>query len=336
MAKPQIKPDFDFIPLPLLNVGKVRETYKADDKYLLIVTTDRISALDVVLKSKIPGKGIVLNQMSNFWMEKLAPNSNHIVDKDIESIARGIPALKPVSQRLKNRAILVKKLDMFPLECIVRGYFTGSVVKKYNEDNNGMLMGHDVGKGLVNWQKFPKGAIYTPSTKAELGLHDENITVAQAGEILNQNGYAGFGPGIELVSLKLFKDASEYALGKGIVLIDTKVELGREDENIILGDEAFTPDSSRFVASDEYEKAFAEKRDPASLDKEPVRRLVRAMKKNYEGELPQQELVLADEDIKNTVAGYTDVYFNLVGEDYNLSAARQLYAIRSETGVKSR
>ncbi|MDR0448972.1 MAG: phosphoribosylaminoimidazolesuccinocarboxamide synthase [Rickettsiales bacterium] len=338
MAKAQITSQYSFLPLKLLNTGKVRETFEFDDQHLLIVTTDRISALDIVLETQIPGKGIVLNQMSNFWMENLVPDHNHLMDTNMERIAESKKELAPFISQLQNRAVLVKKLKMFPLECIVRGYFTGSVVKKYQKDNNGMVLGHDVGMGLTNWQKFPKGNIYTPSTKAELGLHDQNLTREQAKEILTERGLGEYARSIEELSLNLYGQACEYALSKNIILVDTKLEPGLDGEVISLGDEMFTPDSSRFIATDEYEKAFAEGRDPASLDKEPVRRVVRGMLKGLpEGTEPEQQtLKLCEDDVKKTIENYTDIYFNLVGEDYNHSATRALYAIRANHNIRSK
>jgi len=336
-----IKPDYPFIPYELLNTGKVRETFliRLPDgrEYLLIVTSDRISALDYVLKSKIEGKGIVLNQISNSFMKDFIPTSNHIVETDIDAIIKLVPGLARFANILRDRVVLAEKLNMFPLECIFRGYFTGSVVEKYNKDNNGMVLGHNVGFGLKNWDKFPNGPIFTPSDKAPLGRHDTNLTIAEAKKLMEERGFGGWIEKIESDGLRLFNEVSEYALSEDIVIIDTKFECGLDaNGNLKYGDEFFTPDSSRFVEKEELKRATEEGRDPISLDKESVRRLVRAVKKQRQAEgrdIEQQELELDEKDIKKTIKTYQEIHNRLIGKDRNPSATKQLQRIYAENDL---
>ncbi len=244
--------------LKRLHSGKVRDMYEIDDKHLLIVTTDRLSAFDVILPTPIPGKGHVLNAVSNFWFNKLS----HIVPNHVSnmSLEEAIPdALE--RQAVADHAIVVKRLKPLPIEAIVRGYLIGSGWKEYQQ--SGSVCGIALPSGLNMADQLPE-AIFTPSTKAELGAHDENISMENMCDII----------GVKLaeqmrdISLQLYREAAAYALEKGIIIADTKFEFGLDENGAItLIDEALTPDSSRFWPVDEYQPGIS----PPSFDKQFVR-----------------------------------------------------------------
>ena len=244
--------------LKRLHSGKVRDMYEIDDKHLLIVTTNRLSAFDVILPTPIPGKGHVLNAVSNFWFNKLA----HIVPNHVStmSLEEAIPDAME-RQTVANHAIVVKRLKPLPIEAIVRGYLIGSGWKEYQQ--SGSVCGIELPSGLNMADQLPD-AIFTPSTKAELGAHDENISMEQMCDLI----------GVELaermrnISLQLYREAATYALEKGIIIADTKFEFGLDENGAItLIDEALTPDSSRFWPVDEYQPGIS----PPSFDKQFVR-----------------------------------------------------------------
>jgi len=244
--------------LKRLHSGKVRDMYEIDDKHLLIVTTDRLSAFDVVLPTPIPGKGGVLNAVSGFWFNKLA----HIVPSHVSdmSLEEAIPDVQE-RQSVAEHAIVVKRLKPLPIEAIVRGYLIGSGWKEYQQ--TGAVCGIELPAGLRMADKLPE-PIFTPSTKADLGAHDENISLAQMCDII----------GVELaekmrdISLQLYREAAAYALEKGIIIADTKFEFGLDDNGVLtLIDEALTPDSSRFWPVDKYQPGIS----PPSFDKQFVR-----------------------------------------------------------------
>jgi len=244
--------------LKRLHSGKVRDMYEIDDKHLLIVTTDRLSAFDVVLPTPIPGKGGVLNAVSNFWFNQLA----HIVPNHVSNMSLE-QAIPDANERLAvgKHAIVVKRLKPLPIEAIVRGYLIGSGWKEYQ--NTGAVCGIELPAGLRMADQLPE-PIFTPSTKADLGAHDENISLAQMCDII----------GVELaeqmrdISLQLYREAAAFALEKGIIIADTKFEFGLDgDGTLTLIDEALTPDSSRFWPVDEYQPGMS----PPSFDKQFVR-----------------------------------------------------------------
>ncbi len=244
--------------LKLFHKGKVRDMYEIDDLHLLIVTTDRLSAFDVILPDPIPNKGMVLTKTSNYWFNKLQHIvPNHIADIDLATVIKD----PKIFEQIKDQAIVVKKLKALPVEAIVRGYLIGSGWKDYKA--TGSVCGIDLPDGMLMAQKLEK-PIYTPSTKADVGEHDENIdfehTVKELGKDLAEQ--------IKKVSLQLYTEAADYALEQGIIIADTKFEFGLDENNTLtLIDEALTPDSSRFWPAEQYEVNIS----PPSFDKQFVR-----------------------------------------------------------------
>lgn len=248
MAGIDIKPDYQ---------GKVRDIYDLGDK-LLLVTTDRISAFDYILDDEIPYKGQVLTQLSLFWFDLLSDVvENHLISADVTDLPE---QFQPYADYLRGRFMLVKKADMFPVECIVRGYLTGSGLKDYQV--TGSLCGIALPEGLVNSSKLPE-TLFTPSTKAEIGDHDENISFEQTVELIGADNAQA----IKDLTLKIYETAADHARERGIIIADTKLEFGVVDGTIILGDEVLTPDSSRFWAVDTYEVG----KEQPSFDKQFVR-----------------------------------------------------------------
>ncbi|MBU3576357.1 phosphoribosylaminoimidazolesuccinocarboxamide synthase [Polynucleobacter sp. UK-Mo-2m-Kol15] len=243
--------------LPLLSKGKVRDVYALGDDKLLMITTDRLSAFDVVMGQPIPEKGIVLNQMANFWFAKLANViPNHLTGIDPESV---VPA-DEVDQ-VKGRAVVAKRLKPILVEAVVRGYLAGSGWKDYKE--TGKVCGITLPAGLENAQKLPE-PIFTPAAKAELGEHDENISFDKVIEMIGEK----LANQIREVSIRLYKEASEYAATRGIIIADTKFEFGLDDAGqLVLMDEILTADSSRFWPAETYHVGA----NPPSYDKQFVR-----------------------------------------------------------------
>ncbi|MEO1878862.1 MAG: phosphoribosylaminoimidazolesuccinocarboxamide synthase [Methylococcales bacterium] len=244
--------------LSLLSRGKVRDIYAIDEDHLLIVTTDRLSAFDVVLPDPIPGKGRVLTTVSNFWfhkMQNLIPN--HLADLSLEEV---IPNPEERSQ-VSGRAIIVKRLNPLPVEAIVRGYLIGSGWKDYQQ--SGSVCGIALPEGLQQAQQLPT-AIYTPSSKAAVGDHDENITFEQTIPLLGEE----IAQQIKQISINLYTQAAEFARQRGIIIADTKFEFGLDNAGkLYLIDEALTPDSSRFWPAEQYQVGIS----PPSFDKQYIR-----------------------------------------------------------------
>jgi len=244
--------------LPLLARGKVRDIYAVGDDHLLIVTTDRLSAFDVVLPDPIPGKGAVLTAVANFWFERtrhLVPN--HLADIPLETVLPDEQERKQVA----GRAIVVRKLKALPVEAIVRGYLIGSGWKDYQA--TGSVCGIRLPAGLQLAEQLPE-AVYTPSTKAEVGGHDENVDFSRTESLLG----ADIAARVRDISLQLYSEAAAYARERGIIIADTKFEFGLDEANkLVLIDEALTPDSSRFWPQDEYRVGIS----PPSFDKQFVR-----------------------------------------------------------------
>jgi len=238
--------------------GKVRDIYDVDDKHMLIVTTDRLSAFDVILPDPIPGKGRVLTRISNFWFKKLQHiMPNHLADIPLEQV---LPDAAERSQ-IEGRAIVVKLLKPLPVEAIVRGYLIGSGWKDYQK--SGAVCGIKLPEGLQQAQQLPE-AIYTPSTKAEVDQHDENVSFEQTAALMGQD----LAEKVRDASLKLYKEAAAYAKERGIIIADTKFEFGVDDGGVLyLIDEALTPDSSRFWPADQYQVGIS----PPSFDKQYIR-----------------------------------------------------------------
>jgi phosphoribosylaminoimidazole-succinocarboxamide synthase len=243
--------------LPLLSKGKVRDVYALGDDKLLMITTDRLSAFDVVMGQPIPEKGIVLNQMANFWFEKLADViPNHLTGID----PRSVVSVDEVDQ-VQDRAVVAKRLKPILVEAVVRGYLAGSAWKDYKE--TGQVCGIDLPEGLENAQKLPE-PIFTPAAKAEMGEHDENISFDKVIEMIGEK----LANQIREVSIRLYKKASEYAATRGIIIADTKFEFGLDDAGqLVLMDEILTADSSRFWPAETYHVGS----NPPSFDKQFVR-----------------------------------------------------------------
>lgn len=267
--------------LKLLHSGKVRDMYEVDDKHILIVTTDRLSAFDVVLPTPIPGKGSVLNAVSDFWFDKLSHIvASHVSDMTLEE------ALPDALEResVASHAIVVKRLKPLPIEAIVRGYLIGSGWKEYQK--SGSICGIDLPEGLELAEQLPE-AIFTPSTKADVGAHDENISFEQMRDMIGDD----LATQVRDVSLELYKQASEFALQKGIIIADTKFEFGLDDDGALcLIDEVLTPDSSRFWDVETYQKGMS----PPSFDKQIVRDWLEAS--DWDKQPPAPEL---PDEIKN-------------------------------------
>ncbi len=275
--------------LPLINRGKVRDIYDIDAKHMLIVTSDRLSAFDVVLPSPIPGKGALLTALSNFWFER----TRHIIPNHLT----GIPLTQVISDpqeraQVEGRAIVVRKLKALPVEAIVRGYLVGSGWKEYKK--SGTVCGIALPAKLREADRLPE-PIFTPSTKAELGAHDENISFTQAEELLGKK----LAQQVRDISLALYKEAAAYALTRGIIIADTKFEFGVDDNGTLtLIDEALTPDSSRFWPADSY----APGANPPSFDKQYVRDYLETLDWNKQAPGP----VLPPEVAQRTAEKYQE------------------------------
>ncbi len=275
--------------------GKVREIFEADKDHLLMVTTDRISAFDVVLPDPIPLKGHVLNQISLFWFRKTSHLiDNHIVTSDVNRY----PDPFKGDARLKGRSVLVKKAKPLPVECIVRGYISGSGWKEYRE--KGSLSGITLPKGLKESDKLPE-PVFTPSTKAEQGQHDLNISLDQAKELVGESLMEQ----VRDVSLAIYTMASEDALEKGIIIADTKFEFGLIDGELVFIDEALTPDSSRFWPKEAYKPGGPQ----PSFDKQFVRDYLETL--NWDKTPPGPKL--PEEVIRKTSQKYLSAYEILTG-----------------------
>jgi phosphoribosylaminoimidazole-succinocarboxamide synthase len=243
--------------LQLLGRGKVRDNYAVGSDQLLIVTTDRLSAFDVVMGEPIPNKGRVLNQMANFWFDRL----QHIVPNHLTGVEPETVVAPDEVEQVKGRAVVVKRLEPILVEAVVRGYLAGSGWKDYQA--TGAVCGVELPPGLQNAQKLPE-PIFTPAAKAEMGHHDENITFDECERRIGTELAAT----IREISIKLYKEASEYAATRGIIIADTKFEFGLDNHgNLFLMDEALTADSSRFWPADEYQVGT----NPPSFDKQFVR-----------------------------------------------------------------
>lgn len=287
--------------LKLLYEGKVREVYDNGDS-LIMVATDRISAFDNILKNKITDKGAILTQMSKFWFDytkDVVPN--HMLSVDVNDMPEFFQ-----KDEYKGRSMKCKKLKMLPIECIVRGYITGSGWASYKE--NGTVCGIKLPEGLQESEKLPE-PIYTPSTKAEVGDHDENISYERSIEVL-EKAFPGKGEyyatKIKDCTITLYKKCVEYALSKGIIIADTKFEFGLdEDGNVVIGDEMLTPDSSRFWPLEGYKPGQGQ----PSFDKQFVRDWLKAN--------PDNDLLLPDEVVTKTVDKYKEAYELLTGTPFS-------------------
>ncbi len=286
----------DFPDLKLFKRGKVRDLYDLGDKYL-IISTDRLSAFDVIMNEGIPLKGKILTKISEFWFNY---TSNIISNHSITSNSEEFPEeCKKYSDILEGRSMLVKKAELIPLECIVRGYITGSGLKEYKK--SGTVCGIKLPSGLVESEKLPE-PIFTPSTKADIGHHDENISEDKAKEIVGEDVYNT----LKSKSLEIYNTAYQYAYEKGIILADTKMEFGFFNNEIILIDELLTPDSSRFWPKKLYEKGKGQ----ASFDKQFVRDYLLSI--NFDQQPPAPNL--PEDVINGTTNKYKEALLLLTGD----------------------
>jgi phosphoribosylaminoimidazole-succinocarboxamide synthase len=278
----------DIKSLKLLNRGKVRDIYEVDAQRLLIVTTDRLSAFDVVMQDPIPSKGFVLTAVSNFWFEKL----KHILPNQLTGTPPESVVSAAEAEQVTGRALVVKKLKPLPIEAIVRGYLVGSGWKEYQRD--GSVCGIPLPAGLREADKLPQ-PLFTPSTKADIGQHDENISFARTVELIGQP----LAEQVRDAAIALYQTAADYALSKGIIIADTKFEFGQDEAGKLhLIDEALTPDSSRFWPADQYQAGT----NPPSFDKQYLRDYLESIKWNKTPPAPK----LPPEVIAKTTEKYLE------------------------------
>jgi phosphoribosylaminoimidazole-succinocarboxamide synthase len=286
----------DFPELQLLASGKVRDVYQLDNERLLFVATDRISAFDYVLATGIPHKGRVLSQISLFWFDFLSDVvPNHVITADVDAYPQ---ALQKYADQLRGRSMIVHRAEMFPIECVVRGYISGSAWKEYQA--TGRVCGIALPAGLRESEAFPE-PIFTPATKAVSG-HDENISFARMCEILGTETSSH----LRDITLRIYKKAAAYARQRGIIIADTKFEFGRTAKGITLADEVLTPDSSRFWPADKY----APGRGQESFDKQYVRDYLEEIRWNKQPPAP----ALPEEVARRTSEKYLDAYFLVTGQ----------------------
>lgn len=290
----------DIPGLSLIHRGKVRDVYEVDEKRLLLVATDRISAFDCILPTLIPHKGKVLTQLSQFWFDRLADLvENHVITTELDKMPEPIRGI----ESLRGRTTLVRRTEVFPVECVVRGYLEGSGWKDYKA--TGKTSGHDLPRALQQCDRL-LDPIFTPATKAATG-HDENITGLEFKNIVGAETAAL----LKSTSLKIYKTAAQYALTKGIIIADTKFEFGRDsDGNILLIDEVLTPDSSRFWDAKTYEPGHAQ----PSFDKQFVREYLETLDWDKTPPAPP----LPDEIADATSQRYLDAYRLLTGTDLDV------------------
>ena len=284
--------------LPLIYRGKVRDLYAVDDQHLLMVASDRLSAFDVILPTLIPGKGAVLTAVSNFWFARtrhLVPNHLQQAEKTLEA------ALPDPAERalVADRAVVARRLKGLPVEAIVRGYLIGSGWKDYQR--NGQVCGIALPTGLRLADRLPE-PIFTPSTKAALGSHDENVRFEQIAAVIG----ADLADQVRETSLRLYREAADYALARGIIIADTKFEFGLDEQGqLVLMDEALTPDSSRFWPADQYQPGV----NPPSFDKQFVRDYLETLDWNKQPPGPE----LPPAIVARTVAKYREALERLTG-----------------------
>jgi phosphoribosylaminoimidazole-succinocarboxamide synthase len=296
------------LPLPKIGRGKVRDIYAVGDDRVLLITTDRISAFDVVMAETIPMKGAVLTQISAFWfgeLEGVVPH--HMISADTDEIIREVPVLKEHRADILGRAMLCKRTSVFPIECVLRGYLSGSAWKEYAAQ--GTLAGEKLPTGLLESTKLDP-AIFSPATKAETG-HDENITIARMRAVVgDETAYT-----LESMTRAIYTLGEELARKQGIIIADTKFEFGKDqDGRIILIDEVMTPDSSRFWAVDDYVPG----RPQASFDKQPLRDYLDAERRagRWNGDAPPPPLPASVVDA--TSKRYLEAYRRVTGRELSI------------------
>jgi phosphoribosylaminoimidazole-succinocarboxamide synthase len=293
------------LPLRHLRRGKVREVYEVDDTRLLIVATDRVSAFDVVMDEPVPHKGAVLTQMTAWWLRRFEGEvRHHMLASDVDEIITAVPALAPHRDALVGRAMLCRRTEVFPVECVVRGYISGSAWKEYKE--RGTLAGEKLKAGMRESDRFDP-PIFSPATKAETG-HDENITKAQMAEVVG----APTARELERLSMMVYSLGRDAAKERGIIIADTKFEFGRDEKGqTTLIDEVLTPDSSRFWSAEQYVPG----RSQPSFDKQPLRDYLDGERKagRWNGEHPPPRL--PDEVVDATSLRYRDAFRRITGRE---------------------
>ncbi|MGY3619590.1 phosphoribosylaminoimidazolesuccinocarboxamide synthase [Bradyrhizobium sp. USDA 10063] len=296
------------LPLPRIGRGKVRDIYAVGDDRVLLLTTDRISAFDVVMAETIPMKGAVLTQISAWWFRQLESTvPHHMISADAEEIIREVPALKEHREEIAGRAMLCRRTLVFPIECVIRGYISGSAWKEYAA--HGTLAGEKLPAGLVESAKL-EPAIFSPATKAETG-HDENITVARVRQIVGGE----VADTLERMARTVYAYGEKVSRERGIIIADTKFEFGRDqDGRIILIDEVMTPDSSRFWAVDVYRPGQPQ----PSFDKQPLRDYLDAERRagRWNGEAPAPPLPASV--VEATSKRYLEAYRRVTGSELKM------------------
>lgn len=296
------------LPLPLVRRGKVRDVYAVDADRLLMVTTDRISAFDVVMNEAIPYKGAVLTQLTAWWLDQLGDQiAHHLISADTDEIVAAVPAVAGYRDELAGRTMLCKTADVVPVECVIRGYITGSAWKEYQR--YGTLAGEPLRVGLRESDRFD-APVFSPATKAETG-HDENITVSHVIASLGAETAAT----LERLARQIYEFGRAIALPRGIILADTKFEFGWRDGQLLLIDEVLTPDSSRFWPAAQYSPG----RGQPSFDKQPLRDWLEQERGagRWDGEAPPP--TLPDEIVHATSLRYRDAFFRLTGAPLDIA-----------------
>jgi len=296
------------LPLTPFRKGKVRDVYVVDDERLLLLATDRVSAFDVVMSEAIPHKGAVLTQITAWWLGQLAPRvDHHMLTADSSEIVRQVPALRGHEKELEGRAMLCRRATVFPIECVVRGYLSGSAWLEYRQ--HGTLAGEPLPKGLRESDRLDP-PLFSPASKADVG-HDENITVSRMRTVVGER----WASKLENLSREIYQTARAIAAEHGIIIADTKFEFGLAtasdgSEKVILVDEVLTPDSSRFWAVDNHEPG----QSPPSFDKQPLRDYLAGEKRagRWDGNYPPPRL--PREVIDATSARYLEIYRRLTGK----------------------
>ena len=293
------------LPLPLLRRGKVREVYEVDERTLLLVASDRVSAFDVVMREAVPYKGAVLTQMSAFWFDRLqSVMPHHCLTADVEEIVSRVPTLASHRDELRGRAMLTRRATPVPFECVVRGYISGSAWAEYKQSST--LAGEAMPKGLVESARLDR-PIFSPATKAEQG-HDENVTFEHVTRALGRNPAER----LRAASLGLYEAGRAYAADRGIIIADTKFEFGTTPDGVLIViDEILTPDSSRFWPADRYQAG----RSQPSFDKQPLRDYLADLKKQgkWNGEAPPPPL--PPDVVRATSERYRDAYRRITGTE---------------------
>jgi len=290
------------LPLPHVHSGKVRDIYAVGDDQLLMVTSDRLSAFDVVMAEPIPNKGRVLTAMTAFWFELFKDLAGTVGSHLISTDVADLPASVRGEADLAGRVMLCRRAEMLPVECIVRGYLSGSAWKEYTR--SGTMHGVQLPSGLQESEQLPE-PMFTPSTKAEQGLHDENISFDKAVELVGLD----VANRAREISLELYRRGSEWAAARGIIVADTKFELGFIDGELVVCDEVLTPDSSRFWPADEWKPGIT----PPSFDKQPLRDYLDGL--DWDKSPPPPPL--PDDVVAETSARYRDAYERVTGKSLN-------------------